>query len=161
MSEKLTFENWLKELQAVIVADDQRDVRCVGRYASLLARNRVMDDGPLSRTPAPLGSAPNCCTPTPGVRQMSEDTNAFASEYVAPFDERFWRWLGFHCAHQERPEETAEFPSYIVTDVHIGVSLLDRLRLLISGKLEVEVVTQTSVEVPHARSKSAVAVSRP
>ena len=90
---------------------------------------------------------------------MSDAAEGYYSEYVAPLSERVARRLGFRRAYQERPEETAEFPSYMVSNIRIGVSILDRLRLLISGKMEVEIVTQTDVEVHHAKSQSNVGVT--
>lgn len=92
---------------------------------------------------------------------MTDTDCAFGQAYVPTRSERFWRALGFRSAYQERPEETAEFPSYMVTDIRINVSLLDRLRILLSGKIHIESVHATDVAVHHAKTQTAVGVERP
>lgn len=89
------------------------------------------------------------------------DATGFYEEYRAPWHERIWRWFGYRHAYQPRPEETAEFPSYMVTVTRVHLSILDRLRLLVSGRLDVEAVTQTDVEVRHCKTQSHAAVVRP
>lgn len=89
---------------------------------------------------------------------MTDDMHAFGAEYVPTWGERVSRGLGFRGAYQQRPDETEEFPSYMVTSVRIGLSLLDRLRILLTGKIDVETVSQTDVEVRRVKSQSSVGV---
>lgn len=90
--------------------------------------------------------------------EMVEDAHAFTQQYVPTLRERVARWFGFRSAYQPRPEETDEFPSYMVTNVRIHVSALDRIRILLAGQIDVEVVSQTDVEVSHVRSLSTIGV---
>lgn len=90
--------------------------------------------------------------------EMTTDTNAFYSEYRPTVGERIVKWLGFRHAYQPRPDETEEFPSYICTVTRINISFLDRMRILISGKVHVETISQTDVEVRAARSQSSTGV---
>lgn len=86
-----------------------------------------------------------------------EIENGF-QEFRPSLGYRVLRALGFKLPYVPRPPETEEFPSFICTTTHVNLSFLDRLRLLVSGRLEVESVVRTSVEVPHAVTKSEVGV---
>jgi len=74
-----------------------------------------------------------------------------------------WKKLGFGSCWVELKDE--EFPGMppgaIATDTQIRLGFLDRLRVLISGKVYVALKTKTDVIVETAISKSAVSVLPP
>lgn len=85
--------------------------------------------------------------------------------YYAP-DTRNWRQRLlsrlFPAKLVALPDDADGFaPGYMRTDVHIHLDLLDRLRTLLSGQLQVVVVSQTSVNVEKVRSISTVWVKVP
>lgn len=75
-----------------------------------------------------------------------------------PWYEKMWWRLGFHDAHAPRPGDAEH---WIVTGVHIRLSQLDRLRVLLSGRLHVEVCVATEHDAGRTSSQSSAAVTRP
>jgi len=60
------------------------------------------------------------------------------------------------------PEDTEGFaPSYMVTGCVCQLDWADRLRVLVSGRLHVEIQTKTDVVVRRAQSQSTVCVLPP
>lgn len=80
-----------------------------------------------------------------------------AMEYRSPLSDRIWRKLGFRHAHVDRPDSE----NWMVTDVRCSFSLLDRLRILLSGVVGIQVVTETDVAVRHAKSTTDAKVLKP
>lgn len=78
------------------------------------------------------------------------------SEYVPTLTERVLRWLGFHGAYQSRPEPLGEFPSYMVTEIRVHATFGDRMRFLITGRMDLETVHQTDKDVERIRSQTAI-----
>ncbi|KXV20627.1 hypothetical protein [Gluconobacter japonicus] len=76
-----------------------------------------------------------------------------------------WDKLGFGEAHVSRPlgEGYAEgmAPGFFVTNVRVVFDWKDRLRTLVSGKIHVEVVSQTNLTVARAATRAATKVMRP
>lgn len=70
----------------------------------------------------------------------------------------FWRWLGFGHPYVRVPAELEEAegwsPGCSVQDVAVYVDWLDRLRVLVSGKVMVQVSTQMDVMPGRMRSWS-------
>lgn len=85
--------------------------------------------------------------------------------FYAPDTRNWWqRLLGrlFPAKMVEMPDDAEGFaPGYMRSDVHISVDLRDRLRLLVSGKARVAVVSQTDVFVAKVRSHSTFWVEAP
>jgi len=83
------------------------------------------------------------------------DVNNGCMIYTPTLAERFWRALGYRC--RGVPEETPEMEGlrgWMMQTVVWRVSLLDRLRLLIGGRVRVRVLTKTDVEIGEALSVS-------
>lgn len=80
---------------------------------------------------------------------------------------RIWRWLGFGMGNrwdmvEWRCEEEPGFaPGALITDTVVHLDFLDRLRVLIGGRLRIEVSTKTDVLVKKSKSMSAVGVMPP
>lgn len=75
--------------------------------------------------------------------------------------ERFWRALGY-CSHRPvMSEEGEKLPFWIMTNVNVNMSILDRIRLLISGKMIVRTETRTDVPVATTITASSVEIERP
>ena len=66
------------------------------------------------------------------------------------------RWKLFPRA--SRPEVAGDARTYITTDVRVDVDWFDRLRLLVSGRILVQLRTYTDVEVKQAQSVSVFSV---
>jgi hypothetical protein len=93
--------------------------------------------------------------------QKTPDTTGFCMEYVPNRRQRFWRAMGYHSAHPELPAEAEHMPGWVATNIRVHISLLDRLRLLVSGKAMVKVRTVTDVRFNHAISVSTFEVVPP
>lgn len=79
-------------------------------------------------------------------------------------ENRFWKWLGFgKPAHPrfEPDENPGMSPTWITTEAHIGWTLADRLRFLISGQIAVAVSFQTEIMVNSYRSKVSASILPP
>jgi hypothetical protein len=82
---------------------------------------------------------------------------------VAWTPRRDWRWRLWRRLFPlaPRPVDPAETRTYLTTTIHVWVSWPDRLRLLVSGRALVQLVTYTDVEVKDARSVSVFSVEGP
>ena len=85
-----------------------------------------------------------------------------------PLATRIWRRLGFG----RRPdfdiidwrcdEQLGGFaPGALVSETFVYVDFLDRLRVLLSGKIYIEVSTKTDALVEHSQSRSTFSVLAP
>lgn len=80
---------------------------------------------------------------------------------------RIWRTLGFGMNSRMdmvdwRCEEEPDFaPGALITDTVAHLDFLDRLRVLVSGRVRVEVSTKTDVLVKKSKSMAAVGVMPP
>jgi hypothetical protein len=81
--------------------------------------------------------------------------------YTPTIAERFWRAMGFRSHHPETSETGEQLPFWIMTNVHLNVSILDRIRLLISGNAIVRVEVRTDVAVNKTESASSFEIERP
>lgn len=61
-----------------------------------------------------------------------------------------WRFF----PHPPRPLDDNDRRTYLTTEVHITVNWGDRLRLLLTGRARVMVITYTDVEIKDASSRS-------
>lgn len=57
--------------------------------------------------------------------------------------ERFWRALGFHYHLGDEPEGIDKLEGWMRTDIRLEFSILDRLRLMLTGKLFIASVVHT------------------
>lgn len=75
---------------------------------------------------------------------------------------RFWRWLGFHHARVPRPVDREGFAEgFGTSEVYCRFDWLDRLRILLSGKVHIQVLHQTDVMPLRWESTLDVAVLPP
>jgi hypothetical protein len=81
--------------------------------------------------------------------------------YTPTFAERFWRVMGYRSHRPEMSETGEQLPFWIMTNVRLNVSFLDRIRLLISGKAIVRVEVRTDAAVARTESASSFEVERP
>lgn len=90
---------------------------------------------------------------------MSDETTNQAMEYVPTWKDRLARKL-----FPYRLQEFTEPPNmngWMRTNINVHLSIADRLRLLIGGRLLIETTTYTEHQVPHAESFSSVNVLAP
>lgn len=57
--------------------------------------------------------------------------------------ERFWRALGFRYHLGDEPEGVERLEGWMRTDIRLDFSILDRLRLLLTGRLFVALIVHT------------------
>lgn len=81
---------------------------------------------------------------------MVELENNFAKEYVPTRTERFWRWLGFRYHLYELPE--TDMPGWMMTKTAIQFDWADRLRLLLTGRINIDIRQATDVKVSTCAS---------
>jgi hypothetical protein len=63
----------------------------------------------------------------------------YASMYIPTFREKFWRSLGFRFHLGDEPPDADSLEGWSKTVTHFRFNVLDRLRLLLTGRLKVEV----------------------
>lgn len=86
--------------------------------------------------------------------------NAFYSEPPLAF--KVWRKLGFRRAWSLRPEPRDGFAEgWIVVQSETRFSFVDRLRILVSGRVSVEHVVQTDVAVLRSHTETDVGILPP
>lgn len=86
---------------------------------------------------------------------MSEQ--GFASVYTPPLITRMWRTLGYQHRIPEMSQDGERMPGWIMIRTVIHLSILDRVRLLVSGRCLI--VTETRADVPVATAISASSAS--
>lgn len=96
---------------------------------------------------------------------MPETTGGHAFYKLPTFQERWWPRLGFRCGHAPRPDEDelkeGWAPSWFVVETYVRLGWLDRLRVLISGKLHLDHAIKTDVEIGKSFSTSDVGILPP
>lgn len=93
---------------------------------------------------------------------MSDEAqNASCMEYRPTFAERFWRKAGYRYHLQELPDEADGMPGWAMTHVNLTLSFTDRLRLLISGRMRLDVRQAMSESVTTVISATSVEIVRP
>ncbi len=69
---------------------------------------------------------------------MTDETAGnYAVIYVPTLRERLWRRVGFRFHLGDEPEGTETFPGWMRTNIRLDFGWLDRLRLLLTGRLRV------------------------
>lgn len=82
---------------------------------------------------------------------------------------RMWRWMGFCWPYDPalsdwrnmEPPQDGYAPGAFITETHITISFGDRLRILLTGHVAVEVSTKADVIPKRLTSRSRVAVLPP
>jgi hypothetical protein len=76
-----------------------------------------------------------------------------ARMHVPTLAERFWRKMGFHYHLGDEPEGTEKMTGWMQTTARFDFSVLDRLRLLMTGRLKVVLSIHTDGKVDNAISR--------
>ena len=84
---------------------------------------------------------------------IEETINSVALEYRPPLRVRFWRALGFRHHHGETPDGADDLPGWMLTNVRLRFSFLDRLRLVLTGDLKIKVVQHTPEQVSYSMNR--------
>jgi len=67
---------------------------------------------------------------------MTDATNGVYT-FKPTLKQRFWRALGFHFHLGEEPEGIDRLPGWMKTEISLNFGWIDRLRLLMTGRLRV------------------------
>jgi hypothetical protein len=79
---------------------------------------------------------------------MSDVTDgAFYS--VPTLRQRFWRAMGFRYHHSDDPPDADLLQGWMCTDMGLHFGLLDRLRLLVSGRLRISSIVHMDTPSPN------------
>jgi hypothetical protein len=80
---------------------------------------------------------------------MTAPENAFAMEYRPTFMHRAWRRMGWRYQLVDLPEtpEVEGMPGWAMTHVRFHFSLADRVRLLPTGRVRIDVRQKLSADV--------------
>lgn len=89
--------------------------------------------------------------------------NAFAMEYRPSLSERFWRALGWRYHFVDLPEtpEVEKMPGWAMTHVRLSLSFGDRLRLLFTGRVRLDIRQKLSSEVMDIVSAASIEIYPP
>lgn len=80
---------------------------------------------------------------------MTDATQNQACYALPTLAQRFWRSAGFRYHLGDEPEGSEMLPGWMRTDMHMRFGWLDRLRILISGKLFIASILSTDMPSPH------------
>ena len=95
------------------------------------------------------------------VNGPSRPPENLAMVYVPTLRERFWRALGFRYHHVDPPPAAEGMPGWMMTRVRLDFSVLDRLRLLLTGSLRLDLSQSTNVQVDTCVSSSSWRIRAP
>jgi len=85
---------------------------------------------------------------------MTTDTEKDgAFEHVPTLSQRTWRALGFRYHHGEEPEGFELLDGWMCTDTRMQFGILDRLRLLLTGRLYIRLVQHTPVQCDYSMNR--------
>ena len=83
----------------------------------------------------------------------AENHSAGAVAYRPTITQRIWLALGF-CYHVgAEPEDVEKLAGWMCTETRMHFGFLDRLRLLISGRLHIKLVQHTPVQCDFSRNR--------
>lgn len=83
---------------------------------------------------------------------MPDVTNS-AMIHVPTLRERFWRALGFRYHLGDEPDGADKMAGWMRTSASIDFSFADRLRLLLTGRLRIELTQHTTVQVDQSMNR--------
>jgi hypothetical protein len=94
---------------------------------------------------------------------VSATENAFAAEYWPTFMQRTWRRLGWRYQMVDLPEtpEVEHMPGWAMTRVLLDFSLGDRLRLLLTGRVRLDIRQKLSADVADIVSATSIEILPP
>lgn len=82
------------------------------------------------------------------------ETMNFASIYRPTFAERVAKRLGFNFRLGEEPDGVDAYPGWARTELRLDFSLMDRLRLLVTGRLRVSLTHYTDKQFDTMKTRT-------
>lgn len=79
---------------------------------------------------------------------MTSTTESQACYAVPTLAQRFWRTVGFRYHLGDEPDGSENLAGWMRTDMHMRFGWLDRLRILVSGKLFIASIVSTDTPSP-------------
>jgi hypothetical protein len=76
------------------------------------------------------------------------DTTNHAMQHVPSMRERFWQALGFRYHLGGEPKGSEALDGWMRTDMRVHFTVLDRLRLLMTGRLFIALIVSTDTPPP-------------
>lgn len=76
-------------------------------------------------------------------------TENYAAIHIPTLRQRVWRKLGFRYHLGDEPEGIEGFEGWMRTDMRLEFSLVDRLRLLLTGRLFVASIVHSDTPSPN------------
>jgi hypothetical protein len=72
-----------------------------------------------------------------------------------------WRWLGFGPARALEPPQDAAFPELMYVPLYFDLPLVARIRILVSGKINISLTARTKVKVDSIVPAASITVLPP
>ena len=92
---------------------------------------------------------------------MTDDIESGYQIYTPTLAQRFWRALGFRYHHKDLECDEVAFPGWMKTRVNFDFSMLDRLRLLLTGRLRIDLEQRPNVMVDECRNAASYRICYP
>lgn len=92
--------------------------------------------------------------------EVVENQN-FAMYHRPTLLERIARRLGFTFRMGDEPEGVDDYPGWARTELRIGLSFLDRLRLLVSGRLDISMTHYADVRFNEMKNRTDLRLPAP
>lgn len=85
--------------------------------------------------------------------KMEDGNSSFSMMHRPSLLERIWRWFGYRSVRVDLPDGIGEkYPGWMMTETRMNFSVADRIRLLISGRLQLTLRQATSQQVDEGVS---------
>lgn len=83
---------------------------------------------------------------------MNENVNGFCKEYVPTVGDKLRMFFGYKFHHVYEPPnlDPKKYVGWMMTKVNFKFELKDRLRLLLTGKLSIEIAQHTTQQVDES-----------
>lgn len=122
--------------------------------------HHVVSDGPIERA---MDDAMTNDTHDEAVEAVGEESLASYQEYKPTWRDYFRLMFGYHrhVPDVDKHPDAAVMPGWFKTVVHVHLDIWDRLRLLVSGRVLVEIENRANVSVDRVISDSAVTIVSP
>lgn len=92
---------------------------------------------------------------------MSDITQNGCQVYRPTLAERFWRKVGYRYHLTDLPEDAGAMPGWAMTNVRLTLSFTDRVRLLLTGRIRLDVRQAMDVSVETVISATSLQILYP
>lgn len=82
------------------------------------------------------------------------ETQNFEMHYVPSLRERVWRRIGFRFHLGAEPPGVEVWPGWARTELRMSFGVLDRIRLLLTGRLHISLTTYADTPINNCRSRT-------